>query len=400
MISFVEENVQKDSVFESLTPYDYNGYSIMESALDTINFITESFSDIQMSTLLNEYKYLYENGEEIVYEDDETAAEGKKTGKIGAVVDKIVAAIKNWGERLLGMLQNAVSKVQAIATSVTTKAGISKKAFDAVPEAKIVQYARMATRFKKDPTTITAASELIDNWDGEIPSKDARAIVADYYDKDASKDGAAPSYYSKASVGAAVFGGYKNIGKKILDARKEVTKIMNGKLKEAKKAKSENMAEIMSKYSAAMKYNTAVVSGLLKVYAEYAKECRNIVVRSIGTHKSDEKYNKDLDAANAKETKEERTAAKAEARENREGREAEDKAKFTEKSAKNTRSFARAAMTKQELKDDNKATREKAVADTKNKVAAAKTAAKEAPGKVKAKFADKKKKKDEEKEEK
>lgn len=356
MVSFIEENAQKDSILESITPYDYSGYSIMESALDIINFITESFSDIQMSTLLEEYKYLYENGEEIVYEDDETAADGKKSGKIGAVVDKVIATIKRWGERIFGMIQNAIAHIQALATSIASKAGISKKAFDAVPEAKFVQYAKSAMRFKEDPASISAESKLIDNWTGEIPSKSAHDIVAEYYDKNPNKDGV-PSYYSKAAVGAAVFGGYKNIGKKILDARKKVTSIMNNNLKKAKAAKSEDMADIMTKYNAAMKYNTAVVSGLLKVYASYAKECRNIVVRTIGTHKSDEKYNKDLDKINSKSksTKDEREEARSKARTAREEREKKEKSKFEEKSEKNTRSFAKAAMSKEEKEAEKKA---------------------------------------------
>ena len=365
MISFIEENVQNDSILKSITPYDYSGYSIMESALDTINFITESFSDIQMSTLLEEYKYLYENGVEIVYEEDETAADGKKTGKLGAVVDKVVTAIKKWGERLFGMIQNAVNHIKAIATSIASKAGISKKTFDSVPEEKFIQYAKAAMKFKQDPNNMNIKSDLIDDWTKEINSDDAHTIVSRYYVNTNNSDNknnssVIPPYYSKAAVGAAVFSGYKNIGKKILDARKDITNMLNNKLKEAKEAKSEDMADIMTKYNAAMKHNTAIVSGYLKVYSEYAKECRNIVVRTIGTHKSDEKYNKDLEkiGSKSKKTKDERNEMRTAARTAREEREEKEKAKFAAKSEKNTASFTRAAMSKEEKKAEKTAAKE------------------------------------------
>lgn len=373
MISFVEENVQDNSVLEGLVPYDYSGYTIVESAMDTINFVSEAFADIQMSTLLDEYKYLYEHGEEIVYEDDETAAEEGKDaapaeGKKSNILNKIFDAIKRWAERMLGMLQAAGQKMQAIATSISTKAGVSKKQFDATDAGYIKTIAaRLTKSFTKDPSNIDVKSMLIDDWNKEdIPDVTTQDIVKQFIgDGNPSGDEA---WFSKQAVSNAVFGGYKNIGKKILDARKEVTKQMNQNTKTAKKAKSEDMASIMTKYNKAMKHNAAVVGGLLQVFAVYANQCKVIAQNAIKMSNSAKTRQQDDKAAESKKGKA-GTIARQKASEDLNKRN-EKIGKSVDKASEDiSNKVHRYQSTKQELKDEKKAEKEAKKADNKNEKA-------------------------------
>ena len=370
MISFVEENVQNDSIFEGLVPHDYSGYTIIESAMDTINFVSEAFSDIQMSTLLEEYKYLYEHGEEIVYEEDESTAGAensdatKAESKKSNILTKIVDAIKRWGERVYGMLQVAAQKIQAIATSISTKAGVSKKQFDAVDARYFAVVAEQLNKsFKKNPADIDVDSMLINDWNTEnIPEVTTQDIVKEFIN-DGKPDGKEP-WFSKQAVSDAVFGGYKNIGKKILDARKKVTKQMNDNIKAVKKAKTDDMASVMAKYNKAMKHNTAVIGGLLQVFAVYASQCKIIATGAI-------RYNKTMnksDAVGSKTgvygTKEMKKTLASQMKDN-----AKTQDKIEKADEKIGSKVHRYQSTKQELKDEKKAEKEAKKADNKNEKA-------------------------------
>lgn len=371
MISFVEENVQNDSVFEGLVPHDYSGYTIIESAMDTINFVSEAFSDIQMSTLLEEYKYLYENGVEMVYEEDETAASEEtesKEGKKSNILSKIFDAIKKWGEKMYGIFQTAMQKIQAVATSVSTRVGVSKKDFDAVDAGYIkVIASKLDSSFEKDPSSIDVKSMLIDDWHkDDIPEISAQEIVKQFVKSENPSGNEA--WYSKQAISNAVFGGYKNIGKKILDARKEVTNEMNKNIKAAKKAKTEDMASIMTNYNKAMKHNTAVVGGLLHVFAVYAKQCKVIAQNAIKMSKNASKTASDnKDAAN--KTGKAGTVARQKASEANRERHAKIEDNVTKQNQKVSNMVHRYQSTKQELKDEKKAEKEAKKADSKNEKA-------------------------------
>lgn len=345
MISFIEENVQ-DSVLEGLVPYDYSGYTIVEAAMDTINYISEASSDLQISTLIDEYRYLYENGTEIEYIEENKVSDGFK-----GIVEKLANMIREWGAKLIGMIQNAAQKIGAIATGIKTKIGVSKADFDKTVNNDVIQAAAAGAReFKTNPLTINAKSELVEDWRNFDPEKatSVQDIVKKYlYENNDHLNSKVQPYYSKEAISSAVFSGYKDIGKNILDARKEVTSQMNKKLKEVKQAKPDNMSEMMKKYTAAMKYNTAVIGGLLQVYNIYCAECRTIALKAISSYKS--------------------RNAKTDAQSDKIIKKAEDK--YLDSVDKNNSRVYRATRTAEEIKNDRKAEKEKKAADKKNKKA-------------------------------
>ena len=358
MISFIEENVQ-DSVLEGLVPYDYSGYTIVEAAMDTINYVNEAFADIQMSTLLEEYKYLYEHGEEIVYEEE--SGEGQKSN----IITKIVDAIKRWGQKIFGMLQAAAQRIQAIATSASTRVGVSKKQFDSMD----MQYIKNVTeRFDKrvnvDLANMDIKSELINDWNTEnIPETTTQEVVKKYVVDGAPQ--ASDSWYSKKAVGDTVFGGYKNIGKKILDARKVVNKQMDENIKKAKKEMTENMEKVMAYYSKAMKHNTAVIGGLLQVFAIYSSQCKTIAQGAIRFTNTANKADDKVRSTGGSMT----SSQKADAFAKQFAANERNKANIDKANAKTSEKVHRYESTKKELKDEKKAEKEKKAADRANNAA-------------------------------
>ena len=68
MIIAVKSVDEVGNIFANVEPMDFSDMGLMEATQYCQEMINESWNELKFGIMAEEYKYLYENGEEIVYE--------------------------------------------------------------------------------------------------------------------------------------------------------------------------------------------------------------------------------------------------------------------------------------------------------------------------------------------
>ena len=338
MIIAVKSINEMSDMFANVEPMDFSDMGLMEASHYCQDMLTEAWDDLKFSIMAEEYKYLYENGTEMVYEEE--AAENSETGlavqqkgelsnpeyaknKAG-VLEKIKALISKFVSMVGGLINKAITNIRAHAISASSKVSgrsmISKKEFDTAAAGMDRAtwnnaLAGLKTGFKIDPLKLSTNDKayIVEFPESAIGAKwenntTAESLVKDVLEPfDAGKHG---NYFTWQRVSDCVYNGFKAIGKNILQTKKTIDAKAKAAIKAAEKAQVGKLGDIMNAYKAATKHNTAVVSALLNVWSIYARECR-IVVNFVANHNkvSDVAAKKGAEAGKAAAEKSAKNAA-------------------------------------------------------------------------------------------
>lgn len=290
----------------NVEPMDFSSMGMMEAAHYCQNVIEESWNDLKFGIMMEEYKFLYENGVEMVYEAHGEATVEDKPGlkdtikdKAGAAKDKAVeagkkgaAALSNIKEKAIallkkffamveGLINKAITNIRARAIAAGTAASgrsiLSRKEFKEIAS-KIDDWKFQVKNvckigFTEDPFNL-GNKNLMVQFGADVEPITAEAVVKEYTREFTDDD---VKYFTPDRVEKCVYDGFKEIGKGILKIKKDADTKVKAAMKDVQKAKSDSLGSIMDKYKAAQKHNIAVVSGMLTVYNIYARQCRAIV---------------------------------------------------------------------------------------------------------------------------
>lgn len=302
MIIAVKSVDEVGNIFANVEPMDFSDMGLMEATQYCQEMINESWNELKFGIMAEEYKYLYENGEEIVYEmrkasDFEikvkkagaSAVQGAKDlgGKAAAGLDGIrenlVTLVEKFVSMVMGLINKATTTIRAHAISaqskVSGKLAMSAKQFKQAAAAyswTTVIDKHCKYGFTVDPYTLgQQSSRMITSFDNDIDEIKSAQDVAKELTREITKRDY--EYYTVDRVADVVYNGYKAVGKGILELKKNSDKVAKEAIKNAKSAKAENLAEMMERYRKAQKANINTISGMLTVFSVYSKECRNIV---------------------------------------------------------------------------------------------------------------------------
>lgn len=304
MIIAVKSVNEVGNIFADVEPMDFSDMGLMEATQYCQEMINESWNNLTFGIMAEEYKYLYENGEELIYEEESikdkasNAIGSAKTGlsnakdaagaKIAPIKEKIINLVKNFISMVSGLVNKAISTIRAHAISGTSKVSgaitLSKKQFllmakeyDEANWRYEILDVRCKYGFTVDPFKLGQESNrMITSFDKEIGEiKSAQDVVKeltrDFDDMD-DKD-----YFTPEKVADCVYNGFKAIGKGILDLKKNADKVANEAIKKVKSEKPDNLSQLMENYRKAQKQNINTISGMLTVYNIYAKQCVSVV---------------------------------------------------------------------------------------------------------------------------
>lgn len=299
MIIAVKSINEMNDMFSDVKPMDFSGMGLMEATYHCQEMINESWEELKFSIMSEEYKYLYENGTEMIYEEDSFADKAKgamgnaKNAMAGAkaaageklsnVTDKIVALVKKFIAMVSGLVNKAVSNIRAHAISVSSKAAGGKKMSknDFVAKAnELVWNDRIEDRckygFTVDPFKLgSEANRMIVSFDTDISEVKSAQDVVKELTREFTNDDA--KYFAPERVYDCVYNGFKEIGKGILGLKKDADKKANEAIKTAKAASSDKLSVLMERYKKAQKANINTISGMLSVWNIYARQCTLLV---------------------------------------------------------------------------------------------------------------------------
>lgn len=301
MISFLENGYMDDYSVANINPVDYSGYSLMEATYVGTMVIDEMMNEAQMEAAIEEYRYLAENGTEIVYEDfDEMKDKAKDT--YNKAKDRVIAAVRAFAAHVSGLFKKATTYVQVHLTSITAKLGLSKKSFDDAikkinsgkseesvkddMEEKLLRMCNTQPYIMSPVILIKGQGKddyIYTGWaNGTKDYKFMDKSVTDLINKnllnngDGGKYQKMPAWYSYQAISDIVFSGFKKIGRTILETKAKVDKSVSQALKDAKDAKPDSYADLMKNYQEVMKWNSKVLSAKLKIYQDYSKTCQQM----------------------------------------------------------------------------------------------------------------------------
>lgn len=309
MIIAVKSINEMNDMFSDVKPMDFSGMGLMEAAHYCQEAITESWNDLKVEIMSEEYKYLYENGKELMYveeEDTSLATTGSdKGGELSvpanaknkaSVVEKIKALIGKFVQMVGGLINKAMTNIRAHAISASTKVSgktmMSKKQFDTAAATLDANgkyqsaFANMKTGFTVDPFKLKDQKQamIIEfpySGEAKIEPITAEAVVKQLTRPFDRQNDA--YLFTWQRVSDCVYNGFKAIGKGILDLKKDTDKKAKDAIRACEKAQVAKLADIMDDYKQASKHNIAVVSGMLTVWNIYARECR-MVVNFVSNH--------------------------------------------------------------------------------------------------------------------
>lgn len=302
MISMLNENNYYDGgLLGPINATDFSSVSLTEASYIAMQNIDEMMNDLKFSVLMNEYTYLLNTGREIVYEAEgaedadnaEDDTDTKKSGKFKSIIQKIGVALRKFVANILGLINKAMDKIKTSVSTSVAKIGISKKSLSALSDSEFDTYFNESVdKAKLIGFSKYAPTEIASNLDGEVLvpfyyNKGLKRTEKDMYTVDrtvkeftrAYTDGD-KKYYSKSAIADVLFGDARKIGSQIMKVRKTVEKNANVAYADAKKANPEDLGEIFEQYQFTMKRNTAIVSGLLKIFVNYV-QCCAIVARGV-----------------------------------------------------------------------------------------------------------------------
>lgn len=270
--SYVTEN-------NSAAAKPFPGMSLAEACVQLTYETSQIMNDLNMSILLKEHAYLYENGVEITYVDEA----GKDNANGASIREKIKAALITVGNKIQELFDKLLEFINERKNAIVdyfAKLGVSKKEFDKYRDSfiatsaangystyKFSQYVDF-DKFTKD----NPGDRYADMFDREGVSETENSIMEKYVEKDKTitldaktiDDAMDFVYYGKSVVN---------------DVRKE-KKAANDAIKSLMRnvEKSSIMADdMMASMNKAIKVNNAVARDVVKIYHLHMKNCANIV---------------------------------------------------------------------------------------------------------------------------
>ena len=311
MIIAVKSINEMSDMFADVKPMDFSDMGLMEASHYCQDMLTEAWDDLKFSIMAEEYKYLYENGIEMLYEEEQqenpgTALAVQQKGEISnpeyaknkaSVLEKIKALISKFVSMIGGLINKAITNIRAHAISAGSKVSgrsmMSKKEFDSTALGMDKgtwnnALAGLKTGFKVDPFTISNQTKgfIIEFPDSTLDAKWESNSSAESMTKEIVEPFSADKHgymFTPQKVSDCVYNGFKAIGKNILKVKKEVDAKAKAAIKAAEKAQVSKLGNIMDAYKVATKHNTAVVSAMLNIWNIYARECR-VVVNFVANH--------------------------------------------------------------------------------------------------------------------
>ena len=297
MIIAVKSVNEVGNFFANIEPMDFSDMGLMEATHYCQEMINESWNDLKFSIMAEEYKYLYENGEEIIYEDADTEDPKAKTSIVQGAKDlggkaisgldgirkRLIALAEKFVSMVMGLINKATTTIRAHAISVNSKVSgniaMSAKQFKQAAAGytwDVMVNKHCKYGFTVDPYTLgQQSSRMITSFDNDVDDiKSAQDVAKELTREITNED---HKYYTIDRVADVVYSGYKAVGKGILELKKNSDKVAKEAIKNAKSAKADNLAEMMERYRKAQKANINTISGMLTVFSIYSKECRNIV---------------------------------------------------------------------------------------------------------------------------
>ena len=270
--SYVTEN-------NSAAAKPFPGMSLAEACVQLTYETSQIMNDLNMSILLKEHAYLYENGVEITYVDEA----GKDNANGANIREKIKAALITVGNKMQELFDKLLEFINERKNAIVdyfNKIGVSKKEFDKYRDSflvasagngyntlKFAQYVNFDKFIKDNPS-----GRYADLFDREGVSEPENDIMEKYVEKDKTitldartiDDAMDFVYYGKSVVN---------------DVRKE-KKAANDAIKSLMRnvEKSSIMADdLMANMNKAIKVNNAVARDVVKIYHLHMKNCADIV---------------------------------------------------------------------------------------------------------------------------
>lgn len=296
----------------------FPGMSLAEACVQLTYETSQIMNDLNMSILLKEHAYLYENGVEIQYVDEA----GKDNANGVNIREKIKAALITVGNKMQELFDKLLEFINERKNAIVdyfNKIGVSKKEFDKYRDSflvasagnggntlKFAQYVNFDKFIKDNPS-----GRYADLFDREGVSESENDIMEKYVEKDKTitldartiDDAMDFVYYGKSVVN---------------DVRKE-KKAANEAIKNLIRnvEKSSIMADdLMANMNKTIKVNNAIARDVVKIYHLHMKNCADIVRAVI--------HNK---AARA-DVKEKASAAKKNAKDSKKDTPVKENAKF------------------------------------------------------------------------
>lgn len=270
--SYVTEN-------NSAAAKPFPGMSLAEACVQLTYETSQIMNDLNMSILLKEHAYLYENGVEITYVDEA----GKDNANGANIREKIKAALITVGNKMQELFDKLLEFINERKNAIVdyfNKIGVSKKEFDKYRDSflvasagsgdntlKFAQYVNFDKFIKDNPS-----GRYADLFDREGVSEPENDIMEKYVEKDKTitldartiDDAMDFVYYGKSVVN---------------DVRKE-KKAANDAIKSLMRnvEKSSIMADdLMANMNKAIKVNNAIARDVVKIYHLHMKNCADIV---------------------------------------------------------------------------------------------------------------------------
>lgn len=257
----------------------FPGMSLAEACVQLTYETSQIMNDLNMSILLKEHAYLYENGVEITYVDEA----GKDNANGANIREKIKAALITVGNKMQELFDKLLEFINERKNAIVdyfNKIGVSKKEFDKYRDSflvasagnggntlKFAQYVNFDKFIKDNPS-----GRYADLFDREGVSEPENDIMEKYVEKDKTI-----TLDAKTIDNAMDFVYY---GKSVVnDVRKE-KKAANDAIKSLMRnvEKSSIMADdLMANMNKAIKVNNAVARDVVKIYHLHMKNCADIV---------------------------------------------------------------------------------------------------------------------------
>ena len=330
MIIAVKSINEMNDMFANIQPMDFSDMGLIEATHYCQDMLSEAWDDLKFSIMAEEYKYLYENGIEMLYEEEQQENPGtglavQQKGELSnpeytknkaSVLEKIKALISKFVSMVSGLINKAITNIRAHAISAGSKVSgrsmMSKREFDTIAAGMDRgtwnnALSGLKTGFKVDPFKISTQTKgfIVDFPDSTLDAKWENTATVESMTKEVVEPFSIDNHgymFTWQRVSDCVYNGFKAIGKSILKTKKEIDAKAKAAIKAAEKAQVSKLGNIMDAYKVATKHNTAVVSTMLNIWNIYARECR-VVVNFVANH------NKVTNTATKKGAEAGRTAA-------------------------------------------------------------------------------------------
>lgn len=291
----------------------FPGMSLAEACVQLTYETSQIMNDLNMSILLKEHAYLYENGVEIQYVDEA----GKDNANGVGLREKAKAALITIGNKIQELFDKLLDFIYERKNAIVdyfNKIGVNKKDFDKYRDSFLATSAANGGRTMKfaqyvnfDKFTKSAPNErykaIFDDYgmDGTA----SNTIFDDYVEKDKTItldtntiDDAMDFVYYGTSV-------INDVRKEKKAANDAIKKLMNTINKASLQGD-----EFISNMNKTIKVNNAVARDVVKIYHMHMKNCADIVrtvirdkaARNDANAKAKEAKKNDKDSKNKKDT--------------------------------------------------------------------------------------------------